>query len=65
MIAGWRLGNSMDGVQADFFRVPYAQANLAKDPRRHDRRAVRDVADIASTGVSAAEAGDVKVAITP
>ena len=32
MIGGWRLGNSSDGVQADFFRVPYAQANLAKIP---------------------------------
>src|ERR687897_2440209 len=32
MIGGWRLGNSADGVQADFFRVPYAQANLAKIP---------------------------------
>ena len=30
MIGGWRLGNSADGVQADYFRVPYAQANLAK-----------------------------------
>ena len=26
MIGGWRLGNSIDGVQADYFRVPYAQA---------------------------------------
>ena len=25
---GWRLGNSIDGVQADFYRVPYAQMNL-------------------------------------
>ncbi|MEZ0285413.1 MAG: alcohol dehydrogenase catalytic domain-containing protein, partial [Thermoleophilia bacterium] len=26
IIGGWRLGNSMDGVQAEYFRVPYAQA---------------------------------------
>ena len=32
MIGGWRLGNSMDGAQADLVRVPYAQANLAKIP---------------------------------
>ena len=32
MIGGWRLGNSADGVQADYFRVPYAQGNLAKIP---------------------------------
>jgi threonine dehydrogenase-like Zn-dependent dehydrogenase len=32
MIGGWRLGNSIDGVQAEYFRVPYAQTNLAKIP---------------------------------
>ena len=32
IIGGWRLGNSIDGVQAEYFRVPYAQANLAKIP---------------------------------
>ena len=32
MIGAWRLGNSIDGVQAEYFRVPYAQANLAKIP---------------------------------
>src|SRR6185436_11033026 len=31
-IGGWRLGNSMDGAQAEYVRVPYAQANLAKIP---------------------------------
>lgn len=32
MIGGWRLGNSIDGCQAEYVRVPYAQANLVADP---------------------------------
>jgi threonine dehydrogenase-like Zn-dependent dehydrogenase len=31
-IGGWRLGNSADGVQADYFRVPYAVAVFAQGP---------------------------------
>ena len=31
MIGGWRLGNSIDGCQAEYVRVPYAQANLVAD----------------------------------
>ncbi len=60
-IGGWRLGNSMDGVQAEYFRVPYAQANLAKIP---DGLADEDVVlctDIASTGLSGAESAPVRV----
>ena len=55
MIGGWRLGNSIDGVQADFFRVPYAQANLAKIPDDLSDEQCVMLADIASTGISAAE----------
>src|SRR6266567_7387950 len=49
-LGGWRLGNCVDGVQAEYFRVPFAQANLALVP---DSLADEDVillADIASTG---------------
>ncbi len=29
---GWRLGSSIDGCQAEYFRVPYGQANMALIP---------------------------------
>jgi len=61
MIGGWRLGNSMDGVQADYFRVPYAQANLAKIPDELSDEDVVLVTDIASTGISGAESANVKI----
>ena len=32
MIGGWRLGNSIDGVQAEYFRVPYGQATWRRSP---------------------------------
>jgi threonine dehydrogenase-like Zn-dependent dehydrogenase len=64
MIGGWRLGNSIDGVQADFFRVPYAQANLAKIPEELTDEDVVLCADIASTGISAAEKAGVTIGHT-
>lgn len=63
-LGGWRLGNTMDGVQAEYFRVPFAQANLASIP---DELADEDVvllADIASTGFGAAESGKVRLGDT-
>lgn len=64
MIGGWRLGNSIDGVQADYFRVPYAQANLAKIPDDLTDEQCVLLADIASTGISAAEAAQVRIGQT-
>lgn len=61
LIGGWRLGNSADGVQADFFRVPYAQGNLAKIPEGLSDEEVIFVTDIASTGIAAAETADVQI----
>jgi threonine dehydrogenase-like Zn-dependent dehydrogenase len=61
MIGGWRLGNSSDGCQADYFRVPYAQANLAKIPDDLSDEQCLMLADIASTGISAAETADVQI----
>lgn len=61
LIGGWRLGNSADGVQADYFRVPYAQANLAKIPDGVSDEEVVFVTDIASTGISAAETANVRI----
>ena len=64
MIGGWRLGNSIDGVQADYFRVPYAQANLAKIPADLTDEQCILLADIASTGISAAESAQVGIGQT-
>jgi alcohol dehydrogenase len=64
MIGGWRLGNSIDGVQADYFRVPYAQANLAKIPDDLTDEQCVLLADIASTGISAAETAQVSIGQT-
>ncbi len=64
MIGGWRLGNSIDGVQAEYFRVPYAQANLAKIPDDLSDEQCVLLADIASTGISAAEAANVRIGQT-
>jgi threonine dehydrogenase-like Zn-dependent dehydrogenase len=64
MIGAWRLGNAIDGVQAEYFRVPYAQANLAKIPDDMSDEQCVLLADIASTGISAAETGEVGIGQT-
>ena len=64
MIGGWRLGNAIDGVQAEYFRVPYAQANLAKIPDDLSDEQCVLLADIASTGISAAERANVRIGQT-
>jgi threonine dehydrogenase-like Zn-dependent dehydrogenase len=60
-IGGWRFGNTIDGVQAEYVRVPYAQANLAPIPDALSDEQVVLLADIASTGFSGAESGGVKI----
>ena len=40
-IGGWRFGNTINGAQAEYLLVPYAQANLAKIPECADRRTGR------------------------
>ena len=64
MIGAWRLGNAIDGVQAEYFRVPYAQANLAKIPDDLSDEQCVLLADIASTGIAAAEAAEVAIGQT-
>jgi alcohol dehydrogenase len=60
-IGAWRLGNSIDGTQAEYFRVPYAQANLARIPEGLSDEEVLFVTDIASTGISAVETAKVQL----
>ena len=60
-IGGWRSGNTINGAQAEYLLVPSAQANLTKIPDElTDEQAVM-LADIASTGISGAEAAPVRI----
>lgn len=63
-IGGWRLGNTIDGVQAEYVLVPFAQANLAKIPENLSDEQVILLADIASTGFSAVESAQMKIGDT-
>jgi threonine dehydrogenase-like Zn-dependent dehydrogenase len=56
-VGGWRLGNTIAGVQAEYFRVPFAQANPLRFPIILRTKEVILLADIASTGFSAVESG--------
>ena len=58
---GWRFGNTINGSQAEYLLVPYAQANLTKIPEGVSDEQVVLLADIASTGFSGAESGRVKI----
>jgi threonine dehydrogenase-like Zn-dependent dehydrogenase len=63
-IGGWRFGNTVNGAQAEFLIVPAAQANLAKIPDALTDEQVVLLADIASTGISGAESGGVRIGDT-
>jgi threonine dehydrogenase-like Zn-dependent dehydrogenase len=63
-LGGWRFGNTIDGVQAEYARVPFAQANLTPIPDQLQDEQVLLLADIASTGFSAAESGHVRLGDT-
>src|SRR5580765_4203548 len=60
-IGGWRFGNTINGAQAEYLRVPNAQANLAKIPDELADEQVVLLADIASTGFGGAEAASIKI----
>jgi len=60
-IGGWRLGNTMQGSQAQYVRIPNAQANLARIPAELKDEQVVLLSDIASTGISGAESGGVRI----
>ena len=60
-IGGWRFGNTIDGAQAEYLLVPAAQANLTPIPDSVSDEQVVLLADIASTGFSAAESAGVRI----
>lgn len=60
-LGGWRFGNTINGAQAEYLLVPNAQANLAKIPDELTDKEVVLLADIASTGFSGAESGNIRI----
>jgi alcohol dehydrogenase len=60
-IGGWRFGNTINGAQAEYLRVPNAQANLAKIPAELSDEQVVLLSDIASTGFGGAESGNIRI----
>jgi alcohol dehydrogenase len=63
-LGGWRFGNTINGAQAEYLLVPNAQANLAKIPDGLTDEQVVLLADIASTGFSGAECGNIRIGDT-
>lgn len=60
-MGGWRFGNTIDGCQAEYVRVPDAMANLAPIPDHLSDEQVLMCPDIMSTGLSGAESGGVRI----
>jgi alcohol dehydrogenase len=60
-LGGWRFGNTMNGAWAEYLLVPHARANLAVVPDALSDEQVLMLPDIASTGISGAESGDIRV----
>ena len=63
-IGGWRFGNTIDGAQAEYLRVPDAMANLAPVPDGLSDEQVLMCPDIMSTGFAGAESGRVRIGDT-
>jgi threonine dehydrogenase-like Zn-dependent dehydrogenase len=63
-IGGWRFGNTIDGCQAEYVRVPFAMANLTPIPDGLTDEQVLMCPDIMSTGFGGAEAAHIKIGDT-
>ncbi len=63
-IGGWKLGNTIDGCQAELVRIPDAMANLAAIPHGLTDEQVLMCPDIMSTGFGGAENGGVRIGDT-
>lgn len=63
-MGGWRFGNTIDGCQAEYLRVPDAMANLAPVPDELTDEEVLMCPDILSTGLSGAESGKIRIGDT-
>ena len=63
-MGGWRLGNTLDGCQAEYVRVPHAMANLTPIPDDLSDEHVLMCPDIMSTGFAGAENGHIRIGDT-
>ena len=63
-MGGWRFGNTIDGTQAEFVRVPDAMANLAPVPDGLTDEQVLMCPDIMSTGFAGAESANIGIGDT-
>jgi len=63
-MGGWRFGNTIDGCQAEYVRVPFAKANLAPIPDGLSDEQVLMCPDIMSTGFGGAENGAIRIGDT-
>src|SRR5258708_4906313 len=59
---GWILGHLIDGTQAEYVRIPYADTSLYKIPEGSDEEALVMLSDILPTGY---ECGVLNGKITP
>jgi alcohol dehydrogenase len=60
-LGGWKFGNTIDGCQAEYVRVPDAMANLAPVPDSLTDEQVLMCPDIMSTGFAGAERGQIRI----
>lgn len=60
-VGGFNLGNIMDGAHAEYVRVPFAQANMAKIPGELNDEQVLLVGDTLSTGICASDSANVTI----
>src|SRR5690606_866482 len=60
-MGGWRLGNVIDGCQAEYVLIPDAAANLAPIPEGLSDEQVLMCPDIMSTGFVGAERGGIRI----
>jgi alcohol dehydrogenase len=63
-MGGWRFGNTIDGCQAEYVRVPSAMANLTPVPDELTDEQVLMCPDIMSTGFGGAESGNIRIGDT-
>ncbi|HSK19525.1 MAG TPA: NAD(P)-dependent alcohol dehydrogenase [Longimicrobiales bacterium] len=63
-IGGWKFGNTIDGCQAEYLRVPFAMANLTPVPAELTDEQVLMCPDIMSTGFGGAESGHIRIGDT-
>jgi alcohol dehydrogenase len=60
-LGGWKFGNTIDGAQAEYLRVPDAMANLSPVPGGLSDEQVLMCPDIMSTGFTGAERGGIRI----